>query len=308
MRGNQMSRTAVLVMAYGTPKDLDDVLPYYTHIRRGSPPPPELLKELTDRDAAIGGKSPLLEITEAQRVGIGSRLKMKAYTGQKHAAPFIEDAVRAAIRDGAESLVGIVLAPHYSSGSIGQYESKALAAASELGWKGDIQIIKSWATAPGYVSWLTTEVIRELEALPLEKRADAVVIFSAHSLPMRVIESGDPYADELTSTAAAVASHAGLENWMVGWQSAGRTADPWIGPDILEIIKDLAKEDVPAVVICPCGFVADHLEVLYDIDIEAKNLGDSLGIEVRRTRAPNDDPSFLDMVAGVVANSLATSA
>lgn len=297
-------KSAVIVMAYGTPKDLDDVLPYYTHIRRGSPPPPDLLQELTDRYAAIGGRSPLLEITEAQRLGIEARVGLPTYLGQKHAAPFIEDAVSKAISDGADRIVGVVLAPHYSSGSIGQYEAKARAAAQKLEWVGDIEIIKSWAVVPGYVSWLAAEVAKELEALRPEARPQAVVVFSAHSLPLRVIESGDPYADELAATAAAVAEEAGLGQWMVGWQSAGRTADPWIGPDILEIIKDLASEGVPAAIICPCGFVADHLEVLYDIDIEAKAAGDELGIEIRRTRAPNDDPDFLDVVAGVVQDAL----
>jgi len=300
-------KTAVIVMAYGTPKDLDDVLPYYTHIRRGSPPPPELLKELTDRYAAIGGRSPLLEITEAQRLGIESRVGTKTYLGQKHAAPFIGEAVESAIKDGAERILGIVLAPHYSSGSIGQYESKARAAAEQLGWNGDIQIIKSWATVPGYVSWLAAEVKNELAALSPEVRSEAMVVFSAHSLPLRVIEGGDPYADELAATAAAVAAEASLEHWMVGWQSAGRTADPWIGPDILEITKTLASEGVPAAIICPCGFVADHLEVLYDIDIEAAALGDDLGIEIRRTPAPNDDAAFLDVVAGVVEDVLRKS-
>lgn len=296
--------TALLVMAYGTPKDLDDVLPYYTHIRRGSPPPPELLKELTDRYAAIGGRSPLLEITEAQRVGLGERLRMPTYLGQKHSAPFIEDAVGRAIDDEADRLIGLVLAPHYSSGSIGQYAAKARSAAEARGWTGDVDVIKSWATAPGYVSWLCEEVKVQLSSLPVASRAETVVVFSAHSLPLRVIEDGDPYADQLAATAAAVVSEAGLENWMVGWQSAGRTADPWIGPDILEIVTGLAGEGVPAVVVCPCGFVADHLEVLYDIDIEAKGLADSLGIQLRRTRAPNDDPRFLDAVAGVVEDAL----
>lgn len=299
-----MSKTAILVMAYGTPRDADDLLPYYTHIRRGSAPPPDLLKELADRYAAIGGKSPLLEITEAQRLGIEARLGVDTYLGQKHASPFIEDAVRSAIDDGVERLLGFVLAPHFSSGSIGGYASRARTAAEKQRRSLSVEMIDSWATAPGYISWLASEVKSELESLAITARADAMVIFSAHSLPLRVIENGDPYVDELTATAAAVATEAGLENWMIGWQSAGRTADPWIGPDILEIIRTLASQGVPAVVICPCGFVADHLEVLYDIDIEAKDLGAALGIEVRRTRAPNDDPVILDAVADVIENAL----
>lgn len=296
--------TALLVMAYGTPKDLDDVLPYYTHIRRGLPPPPDLLQELTDRYAAIGGRSPLLEITEAQRLGLSRRLGLPSFLGQKHAAPFIDDAVGKAIEGGADRLIGLVLAPHYSSRSIGQYAAKARSAAEERGWSGDLEVIRSWATAPGYVSWLAREVEVQLASLPPDVRRGTVVVFSAHSLPLRVIEDGDPYVDELAATAAAVAAETGIENWMVGWQSAGRTADPWIGPDILEILASLANEGVPAVIVCPCGFVADHLEVLYDIDIEAKALADSLGLQLRRTRAPNDDPLFLDAVAAVVENAV----
>ena len=291
-------------MAYGTPKDLDDVEPYYTHIRRGNPPPPELLKELQDRYAAIGGRSPLLEITDKQRIGLEERLGIKSYLGQKHAAPFIDDALEQIAADGAERVIGIVLAPHYSSGSIGQYRSKAEAAAEKFGWTGRLDIVESWATEPGYISWLAQRVEEQLLSLPEEMRDEAPIIFSAHSLPLRVVENGDPYPEELRSTGAAVAAALGLAHWIIGWQSAGRTADPWLGPDILEILKDLAAKGCPAAVISSCGFVADHLEVLYDVDIEAKALADDLGIELRRTPSPNDDPDFLDAVAAVVHRRL----
>ena len=291
-------------MAYGTPKDLDDVEPYYTHIRRGNPPPPELLAELRDRYAAIGGRSPLLEITDKQRLGLEERLCIPSYLGQKHAAPFIEDAVERMAADGAERAVGIVLAPHYSSGSIGQYRDKAKAASEKLGWNGSIDVIESWAREPGYVSWLARRVGEELDSLPDDKRDDAVVVFSAHSLPLRVVEGGDPYPEELRATGAAVAAELRLPHWMIGWQSAGRTADPWLGPDILDVLRTLAEEGRQAVVISSCGFVADHLEVLYDVDIEARALADELGIELRRTRSPNDDPDFLDAVAAVVRRQL----
>lgn len=297
-------KTALLVMAYGTPKDLGDVEPYYTHIRRGNPPPPDLLKELQDRYAAIGGRSPLLEITDKQRLGLEERVGVKSYLGQKHAAPFIENAVAEISADGMERIVGIVLAPHYSKGSIGQYRDKAEGAAAKLGWSGSIDIVKSWATEPGYISWLARRVREELESLPPETQDEAMVVFSAHSLPLRVVEDGDPYPEELRSTAAAVAAELRLAHWMIAWQSAGRTADPWLGPDILEVLRDLAAEGRPAAVISSCGFVADHLEVLYDVDIEAKSLADELGIELRRTRSPNDDPEFLDAVASVVRRQL----
>jgi ferrochelatase len=296
--------TGILVMAYGTPKNLDDVEPYYTHIRRGSPPPPELLDELKGRYEAIGGHSPLLEITEQQRLGLEERLGHKTYLGQKHASPFIEDAVEAMAGDGVERAVGIVLAPHYSSGSIGQYRNKAEAAAQKLGWTGTLDVVESWATEPGYVSWLAEKVTEQIDSLPEELRAEAIVVFSAHSLPLRVVEGGDPYPDELRATAEAVAKAASLEHWMIGWQSAGRTADPWLGPDILDVMRSLHQDGVGAVVISPCGFVSDHLEVLYDIDIEAQGLARDLGMELRRTPSPNADPEFLDAVASAVRKLL----
>ena len=291
-------------MAYGTPQDLDDVEPYYTHIRRGNPPPPDLLKELRDRYAAIGGRSPLLEITDKQRLGLEERLGVKSYLGQKHAAPFIEDAVEEIAADAMQRVIGIVLAPHYSSGSIGQYRGKAEAAAQKLGWTGTIDVVESWATEPGYVKWLARRVSEQLKSLSEDERTATTVVFSAHSLPLRVVENGDPYPDELRSTAAAVADEIGLEAWMIGWQSAGRTADPWLGPDILDIVRDLAGKGKRGVVISPCGFVSDHLEVLYDVDIEARAVADEVGITLRRTPSPNDDPEFLDAVAAVVRRRL----
>ena len=291
-------------MAYGTPKDLDDVEPYYTHIRRGNPPPPQLLDELRTRYAAIGGRSPLLEITDKQRLGLEERLGVKSYLGQKHAAPFIEDAVEEMAADGIQRAIGIVLAPHYSSGSIGQYRGKAEAAADKLGWEAMIDVVESWATEPGYVKWLAQRVDEQLKSLPDDAQTATTVVFSAHSLPLRVVENGDPYPKELRSTAEAVAKEAGLDDWVIGWQSAGRTADPWLGPDILDIIRDLASRGKKGVVISPCGFVADHLEVLYDVDIEAQAVADEAGIALRRTPSPNDDPEFLDAVAAVIRRRL----
>lgn len=288
-------------MAYGTPRDLDDVERYYTDIRRGRPPSTELLEELVGRYEAIGGQSPLLEITEAQARGMQERLGVPAYLGQKHTAPFIRDAVEAMHADGVERAAGIVLAPHYSSMSIGDYARRAERAAHETGWHGRLEMVTSWHLEPGYVDWLTARVGEALEVLG---EPEATVIFSAHSLPAKILERGDPYPDQLAETARTVASRAGLAKWTVGWQSAGRTDEPWLGPDILEVITGLAGRGERAVVSCPCGFVADHLEVLYDIDIEAKQRAAELGMSLVRTRSPNDDPVFLDMLAGVVQRAL----
>lgn len=296
-------RRALLVMAYGTPRGLDDVEAYYTHIRRGRPPPPELLDELTDRYRAIGGRSPLLEITRAQADGISQRVGVPAYLGQKHQTPYIGDAIAGMAQDGIERAVGLVLAPHYSALSIGQYASSAESAAEDVGWSGKLEMIESWNVEPGYIEWLSARVGEALVELPEELRADAAIVFTAHSLPARILGQGDPYADQLRATGESVASRTGSTNWRVGWQSAGRTADEWLGPDILDILDELARDGTKAVVICPCGFVADHLEVLYDVDIEARARAEDLGIALVRTRAPNDDPGFLDMLANLVGRA-----
>lgn len=291
-------------MAYGTPATIDDVETYYTDIRGGRPPSQELLDELTQRYQAIGGRSPLLEITRAQAAGIQERVEgLSSYVGQKHAAPFITEAVARMRDDGVEEAVGLVLAPHYSSMSVGDYERRARLAAEEHGWNGSFTMIDSWHLEERFVSLLASRVADALGRLSERARQEAVVVFTAHSLPTSILEHGDPYPDQLQQTADAVAARAGLERWQIGWQSAGRTTVPWIGPDLLDILVELAAKGVPGVVVCPCGFVADHLEVLYDVDIEAKALAFDLEIELERTQSPNDDPGLLEMLAGVVVRA-----
>jgi protoporphyrin/coproporphyrin ferrochelatase len=291
---------ALLVMAYGTPRSLDEVKDYYTDIRGGRPPPPDRLQELIERYRAIGGTSPLLKITRAQAEGLSRRVGLPAFIGFKHARPFIPDAVKAMIAEVVTRAVGLVLAPHYSAMSVGDYERRARRGAEEAGWTGELDMIKSWHLEPGYIELLADRVRDSLASLPEESRAGTVTVFTAHSLPERIVSANDPYPEQLRETAAAVAERARLEHWEVAWQSAGRTGDRWLGPDILEVIEDLAGRGVAGVVVCPCGFVADHLEVLYDIDIEARELADKLGVALARTASPNDDPGFLDMLATVV--------
>ena len=296
-----MSRDAVLVMAYGTPRELDDVEAYYTDIRHGRPPSPELLDELRDRYRAIGGRSPLLGLTIAQAEGIAERVGLPAYVGQKHAAPFIPDAIARMASEGIERAVGLVLAPHYSAMSIGDYARRARRAADEVGWDGELKVVESWHLEPGFIALLAGRVRESIRALDA---GDPVVVFTAHSLPERILQAKDPYPDQLRETAEAVASETNLARWRVGWQSAGRTADPWLGPDLLEILEEEAGRGTASVIVCPCGFVADHLEVLYDIDIEAQAMAEKLGIQLVRTAAPNVDPAFLDTLAGVVRHHL----
>ena len=291
----------VLVMAYGTPAGPADVERYYTHIRHGRPPAPELLTELQERYDAIGGISPLLATTRAQAAGIAAALEEQepgrfvVALGQKHSAPFIEDGVAELLDLGVERIVGLVLAPHYSTMSVAQYASRAVDAAAG---RVPVSVVQSWHLDAGYLELLAGYV---RDALAQVGGADGCdVLFTAHSLPQRILEHGDPYPEQLAETAAALADLAGVARWSVAWQSAGRTADPWIGPDVLDVIRDRAGEGARAIVVCSCGFVADHLEVLYDLDIEAAGVAQELGVAFARTASPNADPAFTATLAGVV--------
>jgi ferrochelatase len=296
------NRTAVLLMAYGTPRTPEEIEPYYTDIRRGRPPTPELLAELVARYDAIGGISPLAQRTEAQRARLQAALDerrpggFEVVLGLKHAHPMIEAAVDDLAARGFRRVVGLVLAPHFSSFSIGQYLGRATAAAAPHGV--EVIGIESWHLLDAYVSFLAAGVREGLAALPEGSR----VLFSAHSLPQRIIDAGDPYPSQLTATAAAVADAVGLgpDRWSIAWQSAGRTPEPWIGPDILEVIDAVAAEGVPGVLSCACGFVADHLEVLYDLDIEAAAHAAKRGLAFGRVPALNDDPVTFGALADLV--------
>lgn len=298
-------RTAVVLMAYGTPRTKDEILPYYTDIRRGRPPTPELLEELTGRYEAIGGLSPLKQLTEAQRDALQRELdaldpgRYHVTLGLKHATPFIEEAVAEVAAAGFRRIVGLVLAPHYSSYSIGQYIGRVREAAAPHGI--EVAGVDSWATEPAFVEFLASDMKRKLAAMP----ASTKVLFTAHSLPQRIIDGGDPYPGELRATAEAVAASVGLtrwSQWSIAWQSAGRTPEPWIGPDILEVLDSFGAqrgtdEPIDGVLVSACGFVADHLEVLYDLDIEAAAHAHQLGLAFARTACVNDDSSVMAALA-----------
>ena len=291
------NKIAVLLMAYGTPRTPAEIEPYYTDIRRGRAPTPELLAELVGRYDAIGGISPLAARTEAQRDALQralDSLRPGAYEvvlGLKHAEPKIETAVDELASRGFRSIVGLVLAPHYSSYSIGQYMDRTRAAAEPHGIT--VTGIDSWATDEAFVEFLATDMRSRLSRMP----ANTKVLFTAHSLPQRIIDAGDPYPEQLRATAEAVASRVGLSDWSswsIAWQSAGRTPEPWIGPDILAVIDDLAaSENASGVLVCACGFVADHLEVLYDLDIEARAHAAAKGLSFDRTACVNDDENVM---------------
>jgi ferrochelatase len=314
----------VLVMAYGTAAGPDDIERYYTDIRGGRPPTPEHLQELRDRYEAIGNAFPLAETTARQAEGIVERLNAdadgttyRAYLGMKHSPPFIADGVDSMRADGIQRGIGIVMAPHWSGMSVETYIERVQQAVEDHGVSPRFSFVRSYHDHPGFIAFLVARVDDALGELPVGVRDDAAVIFSAHSLPVRAADDGSlrckycdcddscRYRDGLQETADLVAGRLGLEHYLIGWQSAGRTADPWWGPPVEDVIQQLAMLGHPAVVVCSAGFVADHLEVLYDLDIEARRIAEEAGLVFARTRMPNADPVFLDALAQVVRDHMA---
>ncbi len=304
-------RTAVVLMAYGTPRTKEEILPYYTDIRRGRVPTDEQLSDLTNRYEAIGGLSPLKQLTEAQRDALQRELDAIApeqytvFLGLKHATPFIEETVAEVAAQGFTRIVGLVLAPHYSTYSIGQYIGRVRESAAPH----NIEVvgIDSWARDDSFIDFLATDMKQKLAKMPERTK----VLFTAHSLPQRIIDGGDPYPEELRATAELVAEKAGLarwSQWSIAWQSAGRTPEPWIGPDILEVIDQIATtrstdEPIDGVLVSACGFVADHLEVLYDLDIEAAHRAESHGLAFARTACVNDNATVMASLARKVVEA-----
>lgn len=298
-------------MAYGTPRSLDEVEPYYTHIRRGRKPSEEQLQDLTRRYEMIGGISPLAKITEeqAQRLEemMNSRyedLEFKSYLGLKHIDPFIEDAVKQMKEDGINEAVSLVLAPHYSTFSVKSYNGRAVEEAENLGGI-NITSIDQWYDNPKFIDYWVKEINKIMDQIPSGEKEKTVVIFSAHSLPERILQMGDPYPDQLKETADLIASKAGISHYTIGWQSAGNTPEPWIGPDVQDLTRDLYKEHgYTSYVYCPVGFVADHLEVLFDNDYECKVVTEELDVNYYRPAMPNAKDEFIDSLADVVSEAL----
>ncbi len=297
--------TGVVLMAYGTPNGPDDVETFYTDIRHGRPPRAAQLAELRSRYAAIGGVSPLAEKTAAQVAAVERALEavapehFRTVYGAKHSDPKIEAAIDELAAASATAIVGIVLAPHYSVGSVGEYLARARerAAARNL----PAAFVERWGAEPELVELLARRTSAALASLSVRDPSEVEVIFTAHSLPARIISSGDRYPDELAETAALVAARCGIDRWRTGWQSAGRTAEPWLGPDITEILTEVADAGTRAVVVCAAGFTSDHLEVCYDLDIAAAHRAAELGLGFARTESLNDDPGLAVLVARLVA-------
>jgi protoporphyrin/coproporphyrin ferrochelatase len=310
----------VLAMAYGTAAGPDDVERYYTDIRGGRQPSPEHLAELLERYAAIGNRFPLLDITTRQAEALEEELNARAgpdayrvYLGMKHSAPSVADGVARIREDGLDRAVGLVLAPHWSAMSVETYVERVEKALAEAGGGPRFSFVRQWCDHPGFLDFLASRVRDAITELTPQERGVASVVFSAHSLPTRELPDGTfrckacdlcteecRYVAGLRQTAEGVARRLGLPFYTIGWQSAGRTADPWWGPSVDGLIRDVAAAGHPAVVVCSAGFVSDHLETLYDLDVEARAVAKDVGVSFVRTEMPNADPDFIRVLADVV--------
>ena len=290
--------TAVVLMAYGSPDRLADVPAYYADIRGGRPVTPEQLDDLVLRYRRLGieESNPLNEITEATRAALEAELGLPVFTGMRHWQPRVAEAVERALEGGADQIVGLVLAPHYSSMSIERYREQLAAA---VGDRAELRFVKRWGTESRFIDLLAERIVAQSNYLP------AHVVFTAHSLPSRILDEGDPYRDELLATSRLVAERAGVGEWTFAFQSESPTGEPWLGPDILPHLNELAANDVRDVLLCPVGFVADHLEIRWDLDVEAADRARELGIRLDRIELPNADPAFIAVLAGLVRRAAA---
>jgi ferrochelatase len=283
----------VVLMAYGSPERLVDVPAYYADIRGGRPIRPELMEDLVERYRRLGieESSPLNAITEQTRAALEAELGLPVFTGMKHWPPRIAEAAETALAAGADRIVGLVLAPHYSMMSIRGYRDQLEQA---VGDRAELLFVDSWHDEPGFIEFLTDRV----------RGTDAHVVFTAHSLPARIIEAGDPYKTQLFETAELVAEAAGLTDWSFSFQSESPTGEPWLGPDILDHLVALHESGVDNVLVCPVGFVSDHLEIRWDLDVEAKEKAAELGMQLARIDMANDDPAFVQTLAVIVRRAL----
>ncbi len=285
---------AVVLMAYGSPDRLEDVPAYYADIRGGRAIRPELLEDLVARYRRLGieESNPLNEITEATRAALAAELGLPVFTGMRHWQPRIAEAVERSLAGGADTIVGLVLAPHYSSMSIERYRALLVSA---IDGRAELRFVERWGEEPGFVELLAERV----------RGTDAHVVFTAHSLPARIVAEGDPYKDELFETAGLVAEKASVEAWSFSFQSESPTGEPWLGPDLLDHLDSLAADGVRKVLVAPVGFVADHLEIKWDIDVEAQDKARELDLGLARIELPNADPAFIKVLAGLVRRAAA---
>jgi len=301
-------------MAYGGPHSLDDVESYLLDVRGGRPTPSELVEEIRHRYATIGGRSPLLEVTQDQAYALQERLnrpetplslpnhRFQVYVGMRHWTPYIAEAVAKIAADGHRRVTALCMAPHASRMSTGAYLQKLVQAVEAQ--KVDLQVdfVESWHTQPAFIEALAEQVRQTRGRFPRSAQSNLRFLFSAHSLPVSIVEQGDPYASQLQETASLLAGRLGLANgvWQFCYQSAGAQDGRWLGPDILEVVDDLARQGTRNMLVTPIGFVADHVEVLYDLDIEARQHAAALGVRLERSPSLNTNPTFIEALAQAV--------
>ncbi len=299
-----MTKKAALILAYGTADSIDNMAPYLADIRAGRPMSAEFVAEFKRRYTLIGG-SPLTKHTYAQAQKTGQELQQRkqnipVYVGMRHWSPWIKDAIGQMHLHGIEEAVGIVMAPHYSKMSIGKYWAKIEAAQTLHGSNIKFSFVNSWYRQPKFLDALEAHVWAGLEKFPPDIRPKVKVVFTAHSLPERLIKMGDPYHDELQDNANIIAQRLGDIDWMFSYQSAAHTGEPWLGPQIEDVVVDLAQAGYKYMLVAPIGFVCDHVEILYDIDIEAKQIAVEHNIQLERIESMNIDPLFIEALVDAI--------
>ena len=304
----------VLLMAYGGPTSLEQIPDYLADVREGRLPSEALTAEMTHRYEAIGGRSPILELTEAQARGIerdlndrepaGTGVRYRVYVGMRHWHPYIRDVMPRIVADGVDRLIAVVMAPHYSRMSVGRYLQRLDEALDLVGASIPVLQVESWKDEPAFIEGVLERIVAALQGFPREERDDVFILFTAHSLPERILRWNDPYPDELKISVRAVVDRLHPKRWDFAFQSQGATADPWLGPSVEETLERLAGGGVKNVLLVPIGFVCDHVEVLYDVDIEHRGQAERLGMRLERTASLNDDPHLCRAVADAVRHTV----
>ena len=295
----------VLLLAHGGPDSLEDIEPFLSNIRGGRPVPPKLVEEIRKRYRQIGGRSPLLEISRRQAGALERELnatgnRFRVYLGMRNWRPFIRETMEQIARDPVSQLLALCLAPQNSRLSVGLYFQRVQEAQREMGLEVPIAFVESWHREPLLIEAFA-ETLRQATAVCSGKEHGfPAIIFTAHSLPERVVANGDPYDSQVRETAAAVAERCGLDQWRFAYQSQGATAEPWLGPTVESVLEGLARDGCRQALVAPIGFVADHIEVLYDIDIAFQQFAQERGILLRRTESLNDSPTFIRALAAIV--------
>jgi protoporphyrin/coproporphyrin ferrochelatase len=301
--------SAVLLLAYGGPDSLDDVGAYVLDVRGGRPTPPDLVAEMRRRYALIGGRSPLLEITRRQASALEQRLnadgqspRVRTYVGMRHWHPYIRDVLPQIVADGIHHVVALCMAPHYSKLSVGAYIQKVREAQEGLDDSLDITFVPSWYSHPLFIQAVVNRVKSAIKRFPREMQAHLTYVFTAHSLPSFILDQGDPYGSQLRETARMIAGQLGLHptSWQFCYQSAPPGQTAWLGPSIKDVVVDLARSGRTNILVTPIGFVADHVEVLYDVDIEARGLAEQAGARLERSESLNAADDFIEALADIV--------